>query len=563
MKYIYPSQSAANLAGVTTAKALSFILLSLFLVISVPGAAQSVPFYPTNTFDNGAGVSIQNITRGSINVVNGQLQTTKNNGNPDTRGYDGYMVITSKQFNLRVGYTYTVSFGARITVNSGSTPGNVQVLRGSTQERAGSSAGVVLGSTVVTNTSTSLSTYSISFTVTQNFDNRFLALRLYETESNNSDLYLDNLSITETCVAPNAPIATGNSRCGAGTVTLSATGAPTTGGSYRWYTASTGGTAIGGATGANFTTEYLYATKTYYVSAVNSTGCESSRVPVTATVNQEMFGQTEFVAQKLEAGKPGTIQLNSILFDRKHAVSIKWQSVTNGVVTELGTTQAPSTSPATFSMASAPATGSYFRAIITPIGSVCYNISSLDVTSEGIIALPVELVSFKAQHHSSGVNLAWATASEKDNSGFEIEVSSDGKTFRKIGFVESKVGTTTIKQQYSFVDTKAASGTRYYRLKQVDFDGQFEYSKIVAISVGAVGTSAVYPTLATTEVTVKLASEGEVEVAVVDITGKRVAQVQNFTERELVLPVQHLKSGTYFVTVVGGQQKETFRFVKN
>jgi hypothetical protein len=279
-------------------------------------------------------------------------------------------------------------------------------------------------------------------------------------------------------------------------------------------------------------------------------------------VNQELFGETEFVAQKLEAGKPGTIQLNSVLFDRGHAVSIRWQSVSNGTVTELGTTQAPSTSPASLSIDKAPATNSYFRAIITPIASVCYNVTSLDVTSEGVIALPVELVSFKAQHHSNGVNLAWVTASEKDNSGFEIEVSSDGKTFRKIGFVESKVGTTSIKQQYSFVDTKAASGTRYYRLKQIDFDGQFEYSKIVAISTtGEVGASAVYPTLATTQVTVKLASEGE--VAVMDITGKQVALVQNFTERELVLPVQHLKNGTYFVTVISGQQKETFRFVKN
>jgi len=80
---------------------------------------------------------------------------------------------------------------------------------------------------------------------------------------------------------PNPPTATGGSRCGAGAVALSASGGVT--GQYRWYTAATGGTAIGGQTGPNYSPN-VTTTTTYYV-AINNGTCESTRRAVTATVN--------------------------------------------------------------------------------------------------------------------------------------------------------------------------------------------------------------------------------------------------------------------------------------
>ncbi|WP_073284336.1 FG-GAP-like repeat-containing protein [Hymenobacter psychrotolerans] len=94
---------------------------------------------------------------------------------------------------------------------------------------------------------------------------------------NNTVSVLLNFSLT-------APTASGASRCGAGPVTLTASGAPA-GGSYRWYTQATGGTAISGATGSSYTTPTLYASTTYYVSAVTAASEESSRTAVTATVS--------------------------------------------------------------------------------------------------------------------------------------------------------------------------------------------------------------------------------------------------------------------------------------
>lgn len=80
---------------------------------------------------------------------------------------------------------------------------------------------------------------------------------------------------------PAAPLTTGAQRCGPGTVTLTATGAPV-GGYYQWYTTSTGGTPLPGVTTGSYTTPHLFTTTTYYVSAVGA--CESTRTPVTATI---------------------------------------------------------------------------------------------------------------------------------------------------------------------------------------------------------------------------------------------------------------------------------------
>jgi photosystem II stability/assembly factor-like uncharacterized protein len=101
---------------------------------------------------------------------------------------------------------------------------------------------------------------------------------------------------------------------------------------------------------------------------------------------------------------------------------------------------------------------------------------------------PVELIGFTASIKDDNVNLRWITASEINNSGFEIERSHTSTSlsmtkWEKIGFIEGK-GTTTEKQFYSFIDKNLAPGKYQYRLKQIDFDGSFEYSNIVEVEVG-------------------------------------------------------------------------------
>ncbi len=96
--------------------------------------------------------------------------------------------------------------------------------------------------------------------------------------------------------------------------------------------------------------------------------------------------------------------------------------------------------------------------------------------------LPVELESFKADVMQMSVVLHWETATELNNSGFEVERSMDGKTFSSIAFVKGK-GTSSEKTFYSFTDNNITTGSYYYRLKQIDFDGSAKYSNIIQASI--------------------------------------------------------------------------------
>ena len=100
-------------------------------------------------------------------------------------------------------------------------------------------------------------------------------------------------------------------------------------------------------------------------------------------------------------------------------------------------------------------------------------------------ALPVEWLSFRAEHISDLVRLDWATATERDNKGFHIERSiNDVEHFETIGWVATNNGFTATNQYYGFVDAKTKSGnTYYYRLKQEDLSGKMHYSETRAVAI--------------------------------------------------------------------------------
>ncbi|MFZ2866061.1 MAG: C25 family cysteine peptidase [Ignavibacteriaceae bacterium] len=107
----------------------------------------------------------------------------------------------------------------------------------------------------------------------------------------------------------------------------------------------------------------------------------------------------------------------------------------------------------------------------------------------GLGIIPVELVSFEAAVEEQSVRLTWETATELNNSGFEVERSSDGKVFGKIGFIKG-IGTTTDKHQYSYIDGGlTGKGKYYYRLKQLDFDGKENYSSVIEVDYSAIPSS--------------------------------------------------------------------------
>ncbi len=108
--------------------------------------------------------------------------------------------------------------------------------------------------------------------------------------------------------------------------------------------------------------------------------------------------------------------------------------------------------------------------------------SQLEVETACLLILPVELTYFSGKELDGEVALSWQTASENSNDYFQIEHSVDARGFEQIGKIKGK-GTTSEKNDYIFVHEQPVTGVNYYRLKQVDFDGGFALSEIIAIYV--------------------------------------------------------------------------------
>jgi hypothetical protein len=178
--------------------------------------------------------------------------------------------------------------------------------------------------------------------------------------------------------------------------------------------------------------------------------------------------------------------------------------------------------------------------------------------------IPVELMSFKGTSTANGNKLNWITASEQDNSHFEIERSMDNRNFKKIADVKG-VGTTQTRQYYSFVDENAASNLSYYRLKQVDYSGDFKYSNIVAITKsGKAAAFKAYPSVTHSNLTLEYKNIGnDAQVSVINILGRAI-MTQKLTDTEGVqtMDVSRLPNGFYFVRLTAGSTQLVQRIQK-
>ena len=114
--------------------------------------------------------------------------------------------------------------------------------------------------------------------------------------------------------------------------------------------------------------------------------------------------------------------------------------------------------------------------------------------------LPVELIDFTAEENNEKVLLKWKTASETNNSHFQIQRSVDGVRFDYLNVVQG-AGTTSQETTYNYQDKAPINGRSYYRLKQIDLDGSFEYSPIRQVYLETDGIS-IYPSPAENYVTI-------------------------------------------------------------
>ena len=174
-------------------------------------------------------------------------------------------------------------------------------------------------------------------------------------------------------------------------------------------------------------------------------------------------------------------------------------------------------------------------------------------------ALPVELSNFTAKIFKSKVNLSWRTETEINNYGFEIERKTDGN-WQKIEFVKGN-GNSNSPKEYSYLDKNPVGGSKFhYRLKQIDNDGQFEYSKVIEVENVSIdfGLYQNYPNPfnPSTMITYALPHSGLITLKVYDILGNEISTLVNEVKSEGVHSVNFdasgLPSGVYIYQIQAG-----------
>jgi hypothetical protein len=188
--------------------------------------------------------------------------------------------------------------------------------------------------------------------------------------------------------------------------------------------------------------------------------------------------------------------------------------------------------------------------------------------------MPVEMMNFAFNISGKNVSLKWSTMSETNNSGFEVEraVNRQHETgnWEKIGFVKGN-GNSNTTNNYSFTDNGLNTGKYKYRLKQIDYNGNFEYhalNQVVEIGVPnkfALRQNYPNPFNPTTKICFDLPQDENVLLSVYDLRGSKVRDILNEKKQagyyELNFDGNGLSSGIYIVTLKSGNFNSTKRMI--
>ncbi len=203
----------------------------------------------------------------------------------------------------------------------------------------------------------------------------------------------------------------------------------------------------------------------------------------------------------------------------------------------------------------APTTTALSKIIDAPTNTVFRSVTFAPTVSTaiGTGTLPVSLTSFTGKKDNETIKLNWSTSSEKNNSHFDVTRSVDGKKFSSIGTVKGG-GNSDAVLNYSFADTNPLSGTNYYQLNQVDFNGVSAKSNIVAVESGLKAADmTIYANQNSNDVKLNIFSPNKTSatINIFDLAGKRVLNKSVELEKgynNISLSVV-LKSGLFVATL--------------
>lgn len=173
--------------------------------------------------------------------------------------------------------------------------------------------------------------------------------------------------------------------------------------------------------------------------------------------------------------------------------------------------------------------------------------------------LPITMKLFDVVPNDKFINLHWITSSEINNDYFEIEKSMDGITFYSIGRIEGS-GNSYVDKDYSFQDYNIVPGFNYYRLKQVDYDGNYSFSEVKSANIRSSNTAEIYPNFTQDLINIVTPLDNY-NIHISDAFGKNVfnlyGQIGN-----IQLNMENFESGIYFIEIAQDPIFQTKRVIK-
>lgn len=178
--------------------------------------------------------------------------------------------------------------------------------------------------------------------------------------------------------------------------------------------------------------------------------------------------------------------------------------------------------------------------------------------------LPIHLLSFDAQKEGTTAQLSWVTSSEQDNTGFDVERSLDGKQWQSLGFVASQAqdGNSPLRLSYTYIDYSPVNGQNFYRLKQMDINGDYQYSQVRMVNFKDGSSVQVHPNPVQENVMVS-GLTGKNKIVVTNVLGQVVLRVYTNGEENKELHTAVLTPGVYLIRVTDEHSNNlVFKMIK-
>ncbi len=175
--------------------------------------------------------------------------------------------------------------------------------------------------------------------------------------------------------------------------------------------------------------------------------------------------------------------------------------------------------------------------------------------------LPIELFDFYATKMNGGIILNWVTASEKNSSFFTLERSADGEEWVTVDNIKAW-GTTSEKKQYKTTDNSFYKGLNYYRLKQTDFDGIYQYSGILVVDgTNSESNIRIFPNPSNGEFRIESKTDSPKQLQLTNLQGELLLRQTMYFKSTLDL--NNYPVGIYFIKITDGGSESHHKLIKN